>query len=68
MLATIDYFPDFYLQGGLVLFGDGILVSLEPIVVLYPEMQIVNQLLMIFLIIFGFINRLGQFSNQLLEI
>ena len=53
MLATIDYLPDFYLQDGLVLFGDGILVSLEPIVVLYPEMQIVNQLLMIFLIIFG---------------
>ena len=53
MVVTIDYLPDFYLQDGFLLFGDGILVSLQPFVVLYPEMLIVRMLLMMLLIIFG---------------
>ena len=53
MVVTIDYLPDFYLQDGFLLFGDGILVSLQPFVVLYSEMLIVRMLLMMLLIIFG---------------
>ncbi|MFW9784373.1 MAG: hypothetical protein ACFFFB_18990, partial [Candidatus Heimdallarchaeota archaeon] len=52
MLVTIDYLPNFYLQDGFLLFG-GILVSLEPFSVLYPEMLIVLNLLRMLLIIFG---------------
>jgi len=53
MVVTIDYIPDFYLQDGFLLFGDGILVTLQPFVEFYSEMLIVRMLLMMLLIIFG---------------
>jgi len=53
MVVTIDYLPDFYLQDGFLLFGDGILVTLQPFVEFYSEMLIVRMLLMMLLIIFG---------------